>query len=388
MSNEQLFATRSFQPFVQCLYDHLRNGYENSNLFFSPLSVYSGLSLALCGASGQTQNAISQVLNVQNERSKDHEAILKHLGGQLDAIFAGDNLHTLVQANGLFTDDGLEVNSHFKQTMEKYFHANSRSLDFSKSEEARRVINQWVEKNTANKIKELMSSDSIDADTKLVLANAIYFKGSWKKVFRRECTRDAPFYTLSGKEITVPMMSDSGIYKVAELEALKVSLIKIPFKCHEMVVAVPHEQAGLPKLLEYFLDKSHPERFKEIFQNSHYNDDNIELLLPKFKLGAGAKSLDLKEPVSQMGLADIFDPHRADFKRISTTTKLGVTSMVHKAMIEVNEEGAEAAAATGVAAVAMALLPCVVVDHPFFFFIVTDSGFPVFAGHVTNPLEE
>lgn len=104
---------------------------------------------------------------------------------------------------------------------------------------------------------------------------------------------------------------------------------------HEMLLAVPYERAGLPSLLAHLLDEHHYKYFKEIFQASRYNEDRIDLLLPKFKLGAGTKSLDLTKPIAQMGLEPMFDPHKADFERISMTAKLYVTAMVHKAMIEV-----------------------------------------------------
>ncbi|VUZ44198.1 unnamed protein product [Hymenolepis diminuta] len=233
-----------------------------------------------------------------------------------------------------------------------------------------------------------MPSDSISNDTRLVLANAIYFKGTWKRVFHRDATHEAPFHTLDGREVMVPMMKDNGVYAMYDYSEIRATCVKIPFKTCHMLLVVPYDEHGLLNLLEYLLNVHHHRQFGALFNHSNYVEDRIDLILPKFKLGGGGESMDLREPVSLMGAAPMFDQGKAQFQRITTKEKLYVSSMVHKAMIEVNEEGAEAAAATGIAVVPMSLVPCISADHPFLFFIVTDNGFPVFAGHVTNPLEE
>lgn len=144
------------------------------------MSIYSSLSLALCGASSQTRQAIARALLVHVGHFAHYEQTPKLLGEHLDGVSAGDELHTLLQANGVFIDGHFEVNPVFKEHIEKYFHGKVKNLNFkSQSEESRGFINQWVEEHTANKIKELMPSGSIDGDTKLVLANAIYFKGNF-----------------------------------------------------------------------------------------------------------------------------------------------------------------------------------------------------------------
>lgn len=389
MSKEDLFASESFIPFVQHLYAHLEPSHKKENLFFSPLSIYSSLALALCGASDQTHHDIAHTLNVKAAHLQDYAYTLQHLGERLAEVKAGDKLGTLKLANGIFWDAGFEVNSHFKKEVQTYFNAKGKHVDFSSNcEESRKYINEWVEEHTEKKIKELLPSDSVDNSTRLVLANAIYFKGTWEKVFHRELTHEAPFHTLDGKEVTVSMMKDNGVYEAYDFSEISATCVKIPFKTCYMLIVVPYDEHGLPSLLKHLFHTHHRSHFDALFKSSNYEESRYDLILPKFKLGASGKGMDLKKPVSQMGAASMFDRNNAQFQRITTKERLYVSAMVHKAMIEVNEEGAEAAAATGMSIMPMSLVPCINADHPFLFFIVTDNGFPVFAGHVMNPLEE
>ncbi|VDO01307.1 unnamed protein product [Rodentolepis nana] len=382
MSKEKLFASESFIPFVQHLYARLKPSHEKANLFFSPLSIYSSLALALCGASEKTHHDIACILNVET-------AHLQDLGDRISDIKTGDKLGTLKLANAIFWDAGFEVDPNFKKDVQSYFNAEGKQVNFASShEESRKLINEWVEKETEKKIKELLPSDSIDNSTRLVLANAIYFKGTWEKVFHRDATHDAPFHTLDGKEVTVPMMKDNGVYETYEFNEISATCVKIPFKTCHMLIVLPNDNNGLPSLLKHLLDTHHRDHFDALFKSSNYNEDRYDLILPKFKLGANGEGMDLKETVSGMGAASMFDQNKAKFERITTKERLYVSAMVHKAMIEVNEEGAEAAAATGMSIMPMSIVPCINADHPFLFFIVTDNEFPVFAGHVMNPLEE
>ncbi|VDO02067.1 unnamed protein product [Rodentolepis nana] len=382
MSEEELFASGSFIPFAQQLYTHLESSHKNNNLFFSPLSIYSCLALALCGASDKTYQDIAHTLNFET-------ANLQELGDRLAEVKASDKLDTLKLANGIFCDAGLEVHPLFTSDVQTYFHAEGKQVDFaSNCEEARKYINEWVEEHTEEKIKELLSSDSIDNSIRFVLVNAIYFKGTWKKVFHRDYTHDMPFHTLDGKKVTVPMMKTHGVYETYICSEISATCAKIPFKTCHMLLVVPKDKKGLPRLLKHLLDTRHREHFEALFITSNYNKVRYDLLLPKFKLGTNGKGMDLKKIVSGMGAASMFDPSEAKFERITTKERLCVSAMVHKAMIEVNEEGAEAVAATKILGVPLSTHPCINADHPFLFFIVTDNGFPVFAGHVMNPLEE
>lgn len=150
----------------------------DSNCFISPLSIYSGLSLALCGSANASYNELLSVLNFQSEDSNDVEGTLALLGKSLDEVLDSENDKTLVLANGLFLDVNFEANTNFKKILQNNFDADSHQVDFgTASEDARRHINKWISEHTSGKIADLMPKGSIDSQTRLVLANAIYFKG-------------------------------------------------------------------------------------------------------------------------------------------------------------------------------------------------------------------
>uniref|UniRef100_A0A0R3XD50 SERPIN domain-containing protein n=1 Tax=Hydatigena taeniaeformis TaxID=6205 RepID=A0A0R3XD50_HYDTA len=170
-------------------------------------------------------------LQVHKQQFKDYDSTLANLGSHLDAVSRGDSDKTLVLANGLFLESTIEVNTFFKKALEKHFHADTHMVNFaSNSEEARKQINAWVSDHTCKKIPDLMPRNSIDSQTRLVLANAIYFKGTWEKVFHREATTNWPFQTLHNGEVQVPMMSDNGVYEMCSFDELGASALKIPFK--------------------------------------------------------------------------------------------------------------------------------------------------------------
>uniref|UniRef100_A0A5K3FQ87 SERPIN domain-containing protein n=1 Tax=Mesocestoides corti TaxID=53468 RepID=A0A5K3FQ87_MESCO len=209
--------------FNLCLLD------SKSNCFVSPLSVYSSLSLALCGSANKSRSELLSALHVKN--AADFDATVASLGSALLSVPDGDPGRTLVLANGLFVDKAFSMKKCFTEALEHNFKVKAQEVNFvSASEAARHAINKWVADNTCQKIAELMPPDSIDSQTRLVLANAIYFKGTWKTVFHRDMTCGWPFYTLNGEEINVPMMGDTAAYPFAEFPELKASGLKIPFK--------------------------------------------------------------------------------------------------------------------------------------------------------------
>uniref|UniRef100_A0A5K3EPT6 SERPIN domain-containing protein n=1 Tax=Mesocestoides corti TaxID=53468 RepID=A0A5K3EPT6_MESCO len=246
-------------------------------------------------------------------------------------------------------------------------------------------INRWIAENTKEKIKELLATGTISSLTRLVLANAVYFKGNWKAKFdKKDTDKHAIFHTLSGGEVKTSMMHRKAHYPMADFVDLEVRALKIPFECHEMLIVLPEEEKGLPDVLKKL--KENPESFKELFTSDQYFDTEVILKLPKFCLGG--ESMELKDALVQMGLGSIFSEKDADFSGITGDRSLTVSDVYHQAVIEVDEEGAEAGAATAVQMVFYCMSmppPEFVVDHPFIFFIVTESGFPVFMGHVVEP---
>nr|CDI70152.1 plasminogen activator inhibitor 2 [Echinococcus granulosus] len=247
----------------------------------------------MSGSSGRSHHEVAQVLNVHKQQFKDYDSTLTHLGSRLDSVFAGDTGESL-------------VNRFFNKALEKHFHAESHMVNFaSNAEEARKQINVWVSDHTCKKIPDLMTQNSIDSRTRLVL-------GAWKEVYRREATMAYPFQALMMERFS-----------------------------HEMLIVLP--DTDVLELMEKIFDPYHFSHFKELFDKSKYESNRVELHLPKFKLGGGERQ-------------------------------------------NVNEAGAEAAAATGMAVTPMCMCSEFTVDHPFLFFIVTETGVPAFMGHVINPL--
>uniref|UniRef100_A0A915EXI3 Serpin domain-containing protein n=1 Tax=Echinococcus canadensis TaxID=519352 RepID=A0A915EXI3_9CEST len=327
---------------------------SKNNCFVSPLSIYCSLSLALSGSSDRSHHEVAQVLNVHKQQFKDYDSTLTHLGSRLDSVFAGDTGESL-------------VNRFFNEALEKHFHAESHMVNFaSNAEEARKQINVWVSDHTCKKISDLMTQNSIDSRTRLVLGNAIYFKGGLSP----RSNNGLPFPSPYDGEVQVPMMSNNGVYEMSRFDEFSATTLKIPFKLTTRCLSCYPTQMLL-ELMEKIFDPYRFSHFKELFDKSKYESNRVELHLPKFKLGGG-ESQNIKKPLSAMGLETIFN-HLASPKRKSCTSR-------------VNEAGAEAAAATGMAVTPMCMCSDFTVDHPFLFFIVTETGVPAFMDHVINPL--
>ncbi|KAM3176958.1 hypothetical protein ACTXT7_005484 [Hymenolepis weldensis] len=355
---------------------------QNGNCFVSPLSVYSGLSFALCGSAHNSCDELLKALYLNLDGGVDFDSTMVVLGKALSGLLAGDESGTLVLANSLFLDSKFEASQGFKSALIQHFKADLEKVNFSSAaEEARNHINCWVANRTANKITELMPQGSVDTITRLVLACAVYFKGTWATAFSKESTKESPFYTIDGSTVNVPMMINKGFYEVARFSDFKSNVIKIPFKVHTMLIISPQNKEGLPDVVQALFDTNKSEYFKSLFEPSHYKSHEIELHMPKFTLcGGQSGSIDLKKPLSQMFLDEVFDQARADFSRITEQEQLYISKIVHQAKIEVDEEGAEATASTGIAISNRMLTPRFSIDHPFLFLIVTETGIPAFMG--------
>ncbi|KAM7534552.1 hypothetical protein Aperf_G00000107518 [Anoplocephala perfoliata] len=340
-------------------------------------------NLALCGSANATYNELLSVLQFHTANSTDFDNTVTVLDKELNRIIDTENDKTLLLANGVFLDANLHILPSFKSSLKRYFQADPHQVNFATaSEDARNEINAWVSNHTAEKIKDLMPRGSVDSQARLMLANAIYFKGTWEHVFDRAMTSVHPFYILNTGSVNVPMMMATNLYFFAQFGEIDATALKIPFQIHEMLIVLPDRKNGLPQLLNS-LAESEP-HFKSLFDQSRFSRGRFVLSMPKFKLGG--VSIDLKKPLIEMGLESVFMESRADLSRITESERLYISSIFHQAVIEVDEEGAEAAAATGISITPVSLPPSFIVDHPFLFFIVTSSGIPVFMGQVVNPL--
>ncbi|XP_076242565.1 antichymotrypsin-2 isoform X9 [Calliopsis andreniformis] len=370
-SNE--FASSLFQAVVE----------ENrGNLIMSPLSVSVVLAMAAYGARGETEEQFKKVLHLPSSKTlgtSGYQALIDSINGIKE--------NKLLLANKVFAAEKFAVKPDYKSLTENYFRSVTQLVNFAKSNEAANTINTWVQQNTNNRINELVSPGDLNAMTALVLVNAVYFKGQWKNKFNPTFTKDMPFHVNENTVKNVPTMYRQGSYKYGELPNLNAKFIEIPYKGNElsMVIILPNEINGLAAVEQKLQSVS----LADILNQGYERD--VQLFLPKFKI---EKKIELNGILGKMGLTSMFSS-RANFSGIADDD-LVVSKVVQKAFIEVNEEGSEAAAATGMIIenrIQMKKMQ-VRIDHPFFYTIVNvvenpDTKFrnivPIFIGHILEP---
>ncbi len=360
--------------FALDLYARLRG--EEGNLFFSPYSISTALAMTCAGARGETAAQMQKALRFSLPEDRLHPAFaalargLKPRGCELNI------------ANRLWGQAGYAFLDPFLKVTEDCYGAKLEQLKFAGgTEAARQRINAWVERKTKERIIELIKPGILDALTRLVLTNAIYFKGDWARQFKKDATRGAPFTLRDGGKVRVPMMYQKAEFAYARHGGLHV--LDLPYAGEElsMFVLLPDEVDGLPGLARSLsLDK-----LKRWLRSVH--EEKVQVYLPKFKM---TSEFQLNRVLASMGMPFAFDAVRADFSGMDGTRSLFISKVIHKAFVEVNEEGTEAAAAT---AVVMRLrgapmpAPVFRADHPFLFLIRDNrSGSILFFGRVVNPL--
>jgi serpin B len=353
----------------------------HDNTFFSPASIATALAMTSSGARGETQRQMLDVLGFKDANPETlHQAfaeLIKSANGD-----GGERGYQLSMANRLWGQKGLHFLPAFLNKTQKEYGAGLEELDFAHNLEAsRQTINAWVEKQTADKIKELIKPGAIGPDSRLVLTNAIYFKGAWADPFKKEMTRDEAFESSAEQKANVPMMHRSGRYRYAEDDT--VQILELPYVNNEvsMVVVLPRKADGLADV-----EKSIDAKWLADLPG-RLRSRQVQVALPKFKMRA---EFELSKVLASMGMPLAFGD-KADFSGMSSEEKVVIDAVIHQAYVDVNEEGTEAAAATAVTMRALSVRkpePPVVfrADHPFTFMIRdTRSGAILFMGKVMNP---
>jgi len=382
MNSSTLHKT-AVSPLVQAntqfaldLYQQIRT--EPGNLFFSPYSISTALAMTYAGARGETAVQMAQALRFNLD-----ETALHHAFGQLEAMLneieqIGDI--QLSVANALWPHVSYEFLPDYLALLENYYGTSVTAVDYAQTEAVRQMINQWVEKKTADKIKNLVPPGALDALTRLVLVNAIYFKGNWANQFNPDVTEKQPFRLAAGETVDVPLMRRTTEFGYAERDDLQI--LALPYTGHDlsMIVLLPREIVGLAAL-EKKLTPANLARWTDRLWPTE-----VVVLFPKFKL---TFDVTLNGELQEMGMVDAFSLGRANFSGMDGTSELYIGVVLHKAFVEVNEEGTEAAAATAVVMVAKSLPqppPVFRADRPFLFLIRENStGSILFLGRVVNP---
>ncbi|XP_063257247.1 serpin B6-like [Prinia subflava] len=339
---------------------------SGKNVFFSPFSISSALSMVLLGSRGSTEAQISKVLSLKDAQDA-------HNGYQslLSEINDPNTKYILRTANRLYGEKTFEFLASFIESSQKSYHAGLEQMDFLHAwEDSRKQINGWVEERTEGKIQNLLAEGILSSLTRLVLVNAIYFKGTWEKPFRKQSTTEWPFHINKNETRPVQMMFKEANFNMTYIGELQTKILELPYVGNEvsMIILLPDAIQDGSTGLERLERELTSEKLRGWISSEMMKSRKVRVSFPRFKL---EENYDLKPLLSSMGMRDAFDLGKADFSGISSGKELVLSEVVHKSFVEVNEEGTEAAAASGLVAnfkCAMRV-PEFTADHPFLFFI-------------------
>lgn len=350
----------------------------SKNVCYSPVSISSALAMVLLGAKGQTAVQICQALGLNKE-----EDIHQGFQWLLRKLNQSDRKYSLKVANRLFADKTCEVLPTFKESCLQFYDSEMEQLSFHEAaEESRQHINTWVSKQTEGKIPELLSGGSLDSETRLVLVNALYFKGKWHQPFNKEYTMDMPFKINKDEQRPVQMMCREDTYSLAYVKEVQAQVLVMPYEGMELslVVLLPDEGVDLSKVESSLTFEKLTAWTKTNFMES----TDVEVFLPKFKL---QEDYDMESVLQRLGVVDAFQEAKADLSAMSPERNLSVSKVVHKSVVEINEEGTEAAAASAIIEFCCASsVPTFCADHPFLFFIKHNKTNSIlFCGRFSSP---
>ena len=361
--------------FATDLYAKLKN--QPGNLFFSPYSISTALAMTYAGARGNTATQMANVLHFSVPQERLHPSFAA-LEAELNAVQKKGKVQLSV-ANSLWPQKGYPFRPEYLGLVKQYYGSNISPLDYEHATEAaRKTINDWVERKTNRKITDLIKPGVLDSMTRLVLANAIYFKGNWASQFDSKETEEERFLVAADKSVKCKLMHRTRTYAYAETPELQVLELSYARGDLSTVVLLPRRIDGFGTLEAQLA----PAKLAEWTQA--LREYEVMVSLPKFKL---TREFSLKETLIAMGMADAFSGN-ADFSGMERSRGFFVSTMVHKAFVDVNEQGTEAAAATAVVRpLGMAPEPVVFrADHPFIFLIQDkQNGSILFMGRVTDP---
>ncbi len=373
---------QSINAFAEALYSQLQGQAGGSgNLFLSPLSISTALAMTYAGARGETATQMAAALHYNldaNTLAGDFASLLADLNS------AGQGKYALSVADALWGQQGFSFLTPFLNLLQADYGGGLHQVDFiNDTEAARQIINNWVAQQTNDKIQNLIPQGAIDQYTRLVLTNAIYFKGQWATAFDANLTQNAAFTLGSGEQVQVPTMHALNSYRYMQSDGYQV--LELPYQGNRLVMDVLLPSAGSgPSALDI---SQLPADLNGWLQG--LSSQQVDVSLPKFQM---TTQFNLNQELEALGMTDAFNSSAADFSGISSNP-LYISSVIHKAFIDVDETGTEAAAATAVicrvaCCVASFAPPPIVfnADHPFLFLIRdTQSGSVLFMGQVADP---
>jgi serpin B len=380
-TNEQALLVEGNSAFAFDLYQALKG--EEGNLFYSPYSISLALAMTYAGARGETAEQMADTLKFMIEQDRLHPAF-----NWLDAELAkrgegaegkdGEGFRLNI-VNAIWGQKDYEFLSDFLDVLAENYGAGLRILDFiTETEKSRLIINDWVSDQTEGRIEDLIPQGAIDALTRLVLTNAIYFNAAWEYPFDEDMTADGSFYLLDGGQVSVPMMQQTESFGYTDGEGYQA--VELQYDGNELSMIIFLPEAGQ---FEAFEEGLQAQQVSDII--SGLQPTLVDLTMPQFEFDS---EFSLKDTLAEMGMPIAFSGE-ADFSGMTGNRELSISDVIHKAFVSVDEAGTEAAAAT---AVIMKLtgvpepLVEVTIDHPFIFLIRDiETGAILFVGRVMNP---
>ncbi|GJQ84145.1 hypothetical protein Trydic_g12117 [Trypoxylus dichotomus] len=352
----------------------------NGNVLFSPLSAHIALILCHQGSSGITRKILQDVLILPSDQldiAREYKAILRNFNDTRNDL-------SFSVANSIYLKTNYNLKSQFQEIAGEYFGANIENVDFTKSSLIAKQINDWISERTKHKIQDVIVESALTEETRVVLVNAVYFKGSWAHPFKMHETQKDKFYISDLQTVDCQMMQTTGDFYYSDSEELDAKILKIPYVDRDIffVVILPNSVRSLKKIETKLIAKKNL-----ISLVSNMDLENVEVLLPKFKLET---NIDLRQPLEDIGLGNIFS-EKANFSQmLNSHEPLTISKVLQKTFIDINENGTEAASATSVLIRMRRSLNLhqykFYANKPFIFYIMDSaSSVLLFLGKLMNP---
>lgn len=372
--------------------------HSTENIFFSPFNITAALSMVHLGSRGNTADEMGKVLHFDKITGSQSSTDLLSSPAQCDkpggphnqfkellaAINQPTNNYTLSTANRLYASNIYEFRQQYLQCSKDLYHAELERVDFENAAEAvRKQINSWVESQTNGKITDLFPKGSITRATVLTLVAAIYFKGKWKTEFDPSNTHEADFWITKDRSKKVQMMSQRGKFNLARIANPAMRVLEFPYDKEglSMFILLPDHKGATDEIVRQLTSA----KLQEWTSSTSMENTEMRVFLPKFKMEAAYPLISI---LREMGMNDVFISGKADLSGMSENNDLVVSEVLHKSYIEVNEEGTEAAAATGAVVVVTSapIIPEFKVDSPVIFLIRHNPTKSIlFVGKVSSP---
>ncbi|XP_068251883.1 ovalbumin-related protein X-like [Nyctibius grandis] len=357
------------------VFKELKGHQATGNVFFSPLNIIAALAMVYLGARGNTEYQMEKVLHfdkiaglggtIQTKcgKSVNIHILFKEL---LSDITAPKANYSLYIANRLYAEKTSSILPIYLKCVKKLYRAGLEMVNFKTApDQARQLINSWVENQTNGQIQGLLERGSVDLDTMLVLVNAIYFKGIWKTAFKEDDTRELPFSVTKEESRPVQMMCQNSTFKMAAVAAEQMKILELPYTSGElsMLVLLPDDVSGLEQLE----NKISFEKLMEWTSPNVMEKKRVKVYLPRMKMG---EKYNLTSALMALGMTDLFSPS-ANLSGISSAKSLKMSEAIHEAYMEVNEEGTEVEGSAGMMGDIKhsSEFEEFRADHPFLFFI-------------------